>query len=572
MSKTISRVGERQLISTLDLARWLLLLLVFVSKNVQAANDLFDTNKVLSIEIKIAPVDWKLLRYQHRESEFFPEEGVTTPTNAYSWFPAEVALNGGSFRKAEVRKKGYIGSNDTKRPGLKIRLKQLPDKRSNSDDPELTLNNNNQDPALVRQPLAYEVFRRAGIPAPRCNFAAVAVNGKSLGIYTHVEAIKEPFLKRHFNSANGNLYEGGRSDFRPGWFQNFEIKNNENTNHRADLQAATRAIDSAKGSLMPVLDRYFNTEEFFRFWAVESLINFSDGYAGNANNFYLYHDPVTDRFVFIPWGADSVFYPGRGFNSTKGDPKSVIGVGLLANRLYNSPDGAERYRKTLRRILSDAWNEEALLQEVNRLEALISSAFPSGAQEFKENVEGVRQFIKTRRSVLQPELDGPVPDLKSKPLEIAKRRNVGSFEGTFSTVWAQVNPADTFGQGTATLTGKLWGETIQFSKVGIQAGGRKDDSSEEQPVITLNGVDSAKEQRYLIYLAIDPESYAAGTPIAIDNTHIFGGLVQMDEKGQSSKMIGMLRGSLWLKSANREAGGKIEGEFKADVFSKLPKP
>jgi hypothetical protein len=85
-------------------------------------------------------------------------------------------------------------------------------------------------------------------------------------------------------------------------------------------------------------------------------------------------------------------------------------------------------------------------------------------------------------------------------------------------------------------------------------------------------VDSAKKQRYLIYLAIDPESYAAGTPIAIDNTHIFGGLVQMDEKGQGSKMIGMLRGSLWLKSANREAGGKIEGEFKADVFSKLPKP
>ena len=96
--------------------------------------------------------------------------------------------------------------------------------------------------------------------------------------------------------------------------------------------------------------------------------------------------------------------------------------------------------------------------------------------------------------------------------------------------------------------------------------------SEEQPFITLTGVDSAKGRRYLIYLAIDPESYEAGTPIAIDNTHIFGGLVQMDEKGQTSKMIGMLRGSLLLKSANRETGGKIEGEFKADVFSKLPKP
>ena len=258
----------------------------------------------------------------------------------------------------------------------------------------------------MRQSIAYEVFRRAGIPAPRCNFASVTVNGKSLGIYTHVEAIKEPFLKRHFNSANGNLYEGGRSDFRPGWFQNFEIKNNPNTNHRADLEAATRAIDSAKESLMPVVERYFNVEEFFLYWAVESLINFGDGYAGNANNFYLYHDPATDRFIFIPWGADTVFYPGRGLNSAKGDPKSVIGVGILANRLYNSPDGAERYRKTLKRILGHVWNEEALLLEVDRLEALINSVFPSDAQELKGNVEGVRQFIKTRRSVIQPELDG----------------------------------------------------------------------------------------------------------------------------------------------------------------------
>jgi len=49
-----------------------------------------------------------------------------------------------------------------------------------------------------------------------------------------------------------------------------------------------------------VIDRYFDSEEFFRFWAAESLINLSDGYAGNLNNFYLYHNPTTGKFVFIP--------------------------------------------------------------------------------------------------------------------------------------------------------------------------------------------------------------------------------------------------------------------------------
>ena len=49
-----------------------------------------------------------------------------------------------------------------------------------------------------------------------------------------------------FRTADGNLYEGGRSDFRPGWFQNFEIKNNTNTNHRADLEAVTKAFESTR--------------------------------------------------------------------------------------------------------------------------------------------------------------------------------------------------------------------------------------------------------------------------------------------------------------------------------------
>ena len=77
-----------------------------------------------------------------------------------------------------MRKKGYIGSNDTKRPALKLRILWTKKAKTNLPWSEMTLNNNNQDPALVRQSLAYEVFRRAGVPAPRCSFARVTVNGR----------------------------------------------------------------------------------------------------------------------------------------------------------------------------------------------------------------------------------------------------------------------------------------------------------------------------------------------------------------------------------------------------------
>src|SRR5687767_2439295 len=85
--------------------------------------EVFDTNRVAQIELKMNEADWNELRYQHREAEFFPEEGKAPPEDPYTWFPVEVTINGKNVGQGEVRKKGYIGSNDIRRPGLKIRVR-----------------------------------------------------------------------------------------------------------------------------------------------------------------------------------------------------------------------------------------------------------------------------------------------------------------------------------------------------------------------------------------------------------------------------------------------------------------
>ncbi|MCI0541834.1 MAG: hypothetical protein L0Z50_42095 [Verrucomicrobiales bacterium] len=77
------------------------------SANVTAdAFAIFDTNRVMTIELKLGPADWKTLRYQHRGAEFFPEERALPPTNAYSWFAAEAFVNGSNVGHIEMRKKG----------------------------------------------------------------------------------------------------------------------------------------------------------------------------------------------------------------------------------------------------------------------------------------------------------------------------------------------------------------------------------------------------------------------------------------------------------------------------------
>ncbi|GIS62194.1 MAG: hypothetical protein CM1200mP2_44190 [Planctomycetaceae bacterium] len=72
--------------------------------------------------------------------------------------------------------------------------------------------------------MGYAFFNRAGSPACRCALARVTVNGKNLGIYSHVETVNKPLLRRGFGDDRGTLYEGTVTDFHEGWEGSFEKK------------------------------------------------------------------------------------------------------------------------------------------------------------------------------------------------------------------------------------------------------------------------------------------------------------------------------------------------------------
>ncbi len=71
---------------------------------------------------------------------------------------------------------------------------------------------NNQDDSRLNTCMSYHVFREAGSPAPRCNYARVLLNGEDLGVFSNVESLKKPMLRRWFDDDSGNLYEGVLSD------------------------------------------------------------------------------------------------------------------------------------------------------------------------------------------------------------------------------------------------------------------------------------------------------------------------------------------------------------------------
>ena len=312
----------------------------------------FALDRVLDISIEIAPDDWDTLRNQTRTFDDVMAEiekySLSRPfANIYDWFSGTVTVDGETYADVGVRKKGFLGSQSDTKPALKLRFdKYVDDQALGGVIERMTLNNSIQDPSMVNTCLSYRVFAATGSPAPRCNFATVSVNGKDLGLYVHVEEIKPPFLARHFESAEGNLYEGTVSDFTPVYRGTFEKKTNEDAADWSDIDAVVAALQDPSDAGLKALSEIVDLDRFLSFWATEVLVGHWDGYAGDRNNYHFYRDP-DGPFVFIPWGVDDTFHlkdDPNPFDNISNPPPSVLALTAIPNRLYKQPGLAGEIR------------------------------------------------------------------------------------------------------------------------------------------------------------------------------------------------------------------------------------
>ena len=198
----------------------------FLEAGELTSGDIFPIDRVLDIQITVDAKDWDTIRFQSRNIfEALQERRQHAPLDhPYTYVEASVSIDGVEFPQVGIRKKGFIGSQNSIRPSLKIKLNHIDKDRRIDGLTNLTFNNNQSDVSLISQFIGYGLFNAAGSPAPRCAYAKLTVNGQSLGIYTHVERIHRPLLKRAFGNTNGVLYEGTAVDFNPGWVGSFEHK------------------------------------------------------------------------------------------------------------------------------------------------------------------------------------------------------------------------------------------------------------------------------------------------------------------------------------------------------------
>ena len=418
-------------------------------------DDIFPSDRVLDVQITVAEEDWDTIRHQSRNfASALDVRRKTEPIESpYTYVDASVIIDGVSFPEVGLRKKGFLGSLNTYRPSLKIKLNHVDKKSSIEGLTNLTLNNNQQDHSLVSQFMGYALFNAAGSPAPRCAYAKVTVNGVNLGVYSHVESIRNPLLKRAFGNARGSLYEGPYVDFYEGWLGSFEFKRGKEKPGREKIEQLINVLKGEGEEMESAIGELVDLDSFYTYWAVEGLLGFWDGYSGNNNNFFMYLNPETDRFHFVPWGADSLFTKHSKLEHLN-DPRAPISVktqGLIAHKLYQLQSGRERYAAAIKDILDNYWNESEMLSTIDQIEEMATPHLIQpqqffgddedrrrGGKSFADALEETRKFIRQRRADVTKEIADGMPIWKKAPSEPFVIEN--TFHG--DNIWSAAAAGD----------------------------------------------------------------------------------------------------------------------------------
>lgn len=209
----------------------------------------------------------------------------------------------------------------------------------------LTLDNLVGDPSGIAAGAAYALFAERGLPAPRHGYACVAVNGEDYGLYALVETMDEQFLARTFEDPSGWLYDrDGDGELSPEGIFGFEVEEAGPGVAYADLAALVEELEAAP-EVLPVIEARFSADALLGALAVELAVASVDGYALNANNFLLYHEPAPDRWWLLPWGVDQALGGPVGEVVTAAERP-----GVLAERCLAEAACAERLAEEVRAL------------------------------------------------------------------------------------------------------------------------------------------------------------------------------------------------------------------------------
>lgn len=363
--------------------------------NSRAGSEVFSqTSGVRHLEIEISKEGMDALRkfsFRSREEDRRTNVAATVREGNQVWTNVSVHVKGalGSFRSIDSK------------PSLTLNFDKWVRGQTFHGLEKISLNNSVQDSSYLNEKICRELYNAAGVPAPRADFASVALNGRRLGLFVLTEGWNKQFLRGHFPDVSGALFEPGLSrDVTGTWATNVGAASRSLAALKA-VGEATRVTDHAER--LERLRESIDLDGFITMTALDCLMWNWDGYAMNRNNYRMFHDAASERIVFLPHGVDQMFWKPNG-------PIMTGRSGAVAKSLLETEEGRDLFLKRVRELRRTVFDVKTITnriaQETERLRLVVARDGVAAVAAHQSAVQLWRNRVVARVRDIDQQLDG----------------------------------------------------------------------------------------------------------------------------------------------------------------------
>lgn len=288
---------------------------------------------------------------------------------------------------------------------------------------KMNLNCDFQDPLLMRAKTCTDLFRLMGVEAARTGYTKLYINGQYRGLFDNYEEFDKSYLGERFGNKNGNLYKCDGASMQNG-SGGYILTTNEDFPDLSDIHNFIKVLNNTPAaSFKDKIGTELNVDEMLMFTACNVLLGAWDDYWNLAKNYYIYHDPYTDQFNYIPHDFDGSlgtdWYYG---DITNGDiyAWSRNSGRPMIDKLLEVPEFRDRYTHYLMLLCKWPFSLEAMEPEIDRTAAMIRQTLTTDpyygwkAEDFDKALNqsiggsvkfGLKEYINLRRKSALEQLD-----------------------------------------------------------------------------------------------------------------------------------------------------------------------
>lgn len=279
------------------------------------------------------------------------------------------------------------------------------------------------DRSKIREPLAFELWRRMGHHAPREDFLNLQINDRYHGLYVLVEPVDKDYLRRRQIPDWGTLYKGVRkhgswADFRPGrpLDKAFEDKTNEDAPNFTVLSELVELIQDQRlqgEDFADALGEQLSLSEYIdrMIW-----VSFTQNIDATAQNFFLYHVERANEpdWQLIPWDSNV------SFGEHLRDPEALSafdsgmqldGGNLLAERILEVDSLRAHFKNRYLELLDTVFEPENLLEMFEPFARRVRHDMSYDQERWKYPTDAetglgaVREFLQVRSGYVRKALE-----------------------------------------------------------------------------------------------------------------------------------------------------------------------